>query len=50
MNVNDIKKQAQWELELETFEKLVEKEKKRIREKKIFFPWRLKLINVNKEK
>jgi hypothetical protein len=49
-NIEDIKQQAQWEVELETFENLVEVEKRRLREKKSMFPWRLKFINVDKEK
>ena len=49
-NAEDIRKQAQWEIELETFEKLVEIEKKRLREKKSIFPWRFKIVNIDKEK
>ena len=50
MNIEDIKKQAQWEIDIENFEILVAKEKVRLQEKKVVFPWRIKLINVNKEK
>lgn len=50
MNVQDAIEQAQWEINLENFEQLVVKQKKILREKKVAFPWRLKLINLNKEK
>lgn len=50
INTEDIKKQAKWEIEIETFERLVEIEKRRLLEKKSIFPWRIKLINVDKEK
>lgn len=50
MNVEDIRKQAQWEIDIELFENAVLKEKKRLLEKKSFFPWRIKITNVNKEK
>ena len=50
MNIEDVKKQAQWEIDIENFEILVAKEKVRLQEKKTVFPWRIKLINVNKEK
>ena len=47
MNTEDIKAQALWEIQLEDFELLVRKEKARLREKREWFPWRLKLINLN---
>ena len=50
MNVEDIRKQAQWEIDLETFEELVAKEKVRLLKKKSIFPWRINITNVNKEK
>lgn len=49
MNKNDIIQQAQWEIYIEAFEKEVAKEKARILNKKAWFPWRIKLINLNKE-
>ena len=49
MDKFDVFQQAVWEVELERFEKAVEEEKKRIRAKKAWFPWRFKIINVNKE-
>lgn len=48
INWQDVRKQAQWELELEHFERAVAKEKERMRNRKSWFPWRIKLINVNK--
>lgn len=50
MNVKDAIAQAQWEIDLEAFEGVVAKEKKRLLEKKSLFPWRINIINVNKEK
>jgi hypothetical protein len=50
MNIDDIKKQAQWELDIEQFELEVAKAKKKLQEKKSFFPWRVKIINVNGDK
>ncbi len=50
MNIQDIKLQAQWEIDLENFEAQVVFEKERLREKKVVFPWRIQLININKEK
>lgn len=50
MNVQDVRKQAEWELAIERFEKAVEKEKARIKAKKRWFPWRFRLINLNKGK
>jgi len=50
MNIQDIKIQAQWEIDLGSFEKAVAKEKKRLLEKKSLFPWRISITNVNKEK
>lgn len=50
MSVQDAREQAQWEINLENFEQLVAREKVRLREKKVVFPWRLKLVNLNKEK
>jgi hypothetical protein len=50
MNLDDIKAQAQWELNLELFEKLIEEEKERLQKKRFWFPWRIKLINLNEDK
>ena len=50
MNVQDAKVQAQWELNLEEFEQEVVRQKVILREKKVIFPWRIKLVNLNKEK
>ena len=50
MNIKDIKIQAQWEIDLEIFELEVQKMKVKLREKKAWFPWRVKLININGDK
>lgn len=50
MNTKDIKEQALWEIEVEQFELEVVKMKKKLQEKRVVFPWRIKLINVNKVK
>lgn len=50
MNVQDIKIQAQWEIDLDAFEKAVTKEKGRLLEKRSVFPWRINITNINKEK
>ena len=49
MNKNDIRKQARWELCFERFEEAVKKEKERLSKKRSLFPWRIKLINVNRK-
>lgn len=45
--IADVIKQAQWEIALECFEQEVEKEKARIRAARAWFPWRIKLVNIN---
>ena len=50
MNTKDIKEQALWEIYIEDFELLVAKEKLKLRSKKVWFPWRVKLININEVK
>lgn len=46
-NRADVKRQAAWELFIEQFEQAVEAEKEKLRNRKSWFPWRLRLINVN---
>lgn len=47
----DIRLQAEWEIFIEEYEAAVAKEKERIlNERKSWFPWRIKLININKGK
>jgi len=48
INLDDVKKQAQWEIDIERFEEAVKKEKAKIKSKKLRFPWRLRFINLNK--
>lgn len=53
INMDDVRAQAQWELDILYFDSLVKAEKERIieeRNRKSWFPWRIRLINVNKEK
>lgn len=51
MKLSDIKLQAEWELFIEEYEEAVAREKKDIlRKRKSWFPWRVKLININKGK
>jgi len=50
MNKNDVEEQAEWELSIERFEQAVEVEKERLRNRKVWFPYRIRLINVNAEK
>lgn len=51
MNTEDVRKQAEWEIRLETFENLVEIEKRRLRTHKpwwkIVFPY---TISITKDK
>jgi len=52
MDLESIKKQALKELEYETFREEVEKMRIKLRsqmKRKSYFPWRIKLININKE-
>lgn len=49
--IDDVKKQAQWEIDLENFEKAVEQEKDRLRNpKRHWFPWRITITNLNRRK
>lgn len=44
----DIREQAEWELQIEAFEKAVAEEKQRLKNKRHWFPWRISIINLNK--
>lgn len=48
INIQDVKKQAEWEIYIEQFEELVEKYKVKLKSRKRLFPWRVKLVNLNK--
>jgi len=52
INHEDVVKQARWELSIELFEEAVRQEKERMksRAKRSWFPWRIKLLNVNEVK
>lgn len=44
--MDDIRKQAQWELRIEVFEAAVAKEKERLLKKKSWFPWRITITKL----
>lgn len=48
MNMKDVRKQAQWELNIEQFEEAVAKEKARLRQRRSFwrrlFPYRIVIV------
>jgi len=50
INRDDVVAQAKWELAIEMFEQAVEREKERLRNKRSWFPWRIKFININEAK
>lgn len=48
IEMQDVIAQAKWELAIEEFERAVEKEKDRLRNKpRHWFPWRITIINLN---
>lgn len=49
-NQDDVTAQAKWELAIELFEAAVAREKERLRNRRHWFPWRIRIINVNEVK
>lgn len=47
---SDVKRQAEWELFIERFEEAVKIEKEKLRNRRHWFPWRIRIINVNEVK